>query len=67
MTGFTIVRECPYGPLLLRGAQAVIDEDGVEHPVMRPVVAVCACGKSGRPPWCDATHKAIQNRAKPER
>lgn len=50
---------CPAGPLLVRGADFVRDDDGVEHPVTRPVVAVCVCGKSGRRPWCDSTHKAI--------
>jgi CDGSH-type Zn-finger protein len=50
---------CPAGPLLVRGADSVRDGDGVEHPVTRPVVAVCVCGKSSRQPWCDATHKAI--------
>ena len=53
------VRACPGGPLLVRGADTVVDEDGAEHPVTRPVVAVCVCGKSGRKPWCDSTHKAI--------
>jgi hypothetical protein len=53
------VRVCPDGPLLVRGAEVIIDEDGEEHPTTRPVVAVCACGKSGRKPWCDSTHKAI--------
>jgi len=37
----------------------VVDDDGVEHPVTRPVVALCACGKSSRMPWCDSTHKSI--------
>ena len=50
---------CPAGPLLVRGADSVRDDDGVEHPVTRPVVAVCVCGKSARRPWCDSTHKAI--------
>ena len=50
---------CPAGPLLVRGADSVRDDDGVEHPVTRPVVAVCVCGKSARQPWCDSTHKAI--------
>ncbi len=53
------VRSCPRGPLLVRGADAVHDEDGAVHPVTRPVVAVCACGKSQRRPWCDSTHKVI--------
>ena len=53
------VRVCPEGPLLVRGADTVRDQDGREHPVERPVVAVCGCGKSARMPWCDSTHKAI--------
>ncbi len=59
MSGEVTVRVCPGGPLLLRGADTVVDEHGDEHPVTRPVVAVCACGKSARKPWCDSTHKAI--------
>ena len=57
------VRQCPGGPLLVRGADTVVDEDGAEHAVTRPVVAVCACGKSSRKPWCDSTHKAIPRSA----
>lgn len=56
------VRLCPDGPLLVRGAQRVLDEDGQEHEVTRPVVAVCGCGKSARKPWCDSTHKSIPDR-----
>ena len=63
MTGDVVVtRWCPDGPLLVRGADTVQDENGVEHEVTRPVVAVCACGKSARKPWCDSTHKAIPDR-----
>jgi CDGSH-type Zn-finger protein len=54
------VERCPDGPVLVRGADVVRDSDGVEHPVTRPVVAVCACGKTSRPPWCDSTHKALR-------
>jgi CDGSH-type Zn-finger protein len=54
------VRLCEDGPLLVRGADSVVDGDGVEHEVTRPVVALCTCGKSGRQPWCDSTHKAIR-------
>lgn len=54
------VRACPNGPLLVRGAQVILDEDGTEHEVTRPVVALCTCGRSARKPWCDATHKAIR-------
>lgn len=47
----------PGGPALIRGADRIRDEDGVAHDVERPVVAVCVCGLTQRPPWCDATHK----------
>ena len=53
-------RLVPGGPLLVRGADCVVDAEGEEHEVTRPVVAVCACGKSSRLPWCDSTHKALQ-------
>ncbi len=59
MTGEVVVRACAGGPLLVRGADKVLDETGREHEVTRPVVALCMCGKSGRKPWCDSTHKAI--------
>ena len=50
---------CPGGPMLLRGAAHVVDEDGEQHAVVRPVVAVCRCDKSARAPWCDGTHKLL--------
>lgn len=53
------VTVCPDGPYLVRGALRVIDASGVSHDVERPVVAVCRCGKSGRAPWCDGTHKLM--------
>ncbi len=53
------VRGCARGPLLVRGADSVRDQDGAMHSVTRPVVAVCACGKSQRRPWCDGTHKVV--------
>jgi hypothetical protein len=56
------VTVCPGGPLLVRGADVVRDQDGAPHDVTRPVVAVCACGKSQRKPWCDGTHKVIPDR-----
>jgi len=62
VTGEIVVRVVPDGPLLVRGARTVQDENGDDHEVTRPVVAVCACGKSARKPWCDSTHKAIAGR-----
>ena len=56
------VELCPGGPLLVRGADSVLDDDGREVPVTRPVVAVCTCGKSSRKPWCDSTHKVLKEK-----
>lgn len=58
------LRQCPDGPLLVRGAASWQTDDGTQHPVDRPVVAVCACEKSRRAPWCDGTHKFL-NRTSP--
>lgn len=51
----------PDGPALVRGVDAVVDEDGTPHEVDRPVVAVCLCGKTQRAPWCDGTHKVAND------
>lgn len=50
---------CPDGPMLVRGAVVVEDEDGNLHPTTRPVSAICRCGKTARSPWCDGTHKLL--------
>ncbi|QDP96000.1 CDGSH iron-sulfur domain-containing protein [Microlunatus elymi] len=52
----------PDGPLLVRGAELLIDDQGREHSVLRPVVAVCRCGTTTHPPWCDGMHKLLQRR-----
>ncbi|HET9501263.1 MAG TPA: CDGSH iron-sulfur domain-containing protein [Marmoricola sp.] len=49
----------PGGPALVRGADAIRDEDGTRHPTRRPRVAVCMCGMSRIKPWCDSTHKFV--------
>ena len=58
-------RITPYrnGPYLIRGPFAIVDQDGNEIEVNRPVVALCRCGRSGIRPFCDGTHKAIGFRA----
>jgi CDGSH-type Zn-finger protein len=50
------------GPLLIRGATRLIDDQGTEHEVQRPVIAICRCGASTRAPWCDGLHKLIKAR-----
>ena len=49
---------CKGGPLLVRGLTEIEDEDGNVHPVTHPVVALCRCYRTRRPPWCDDSHKA---------
>lgn len=50
------------GPRLVRGVDFVVDPDGDTSRVERPVVALCRCGGTGRPPWCDGTHKVLNRR-----
>ena len=49
----------PYrdGPLLVRGPFVLRDQSGKEIETGREVVALCRCGKTRRPPFCDSTHK----------
>jgi CDGSH-type Zn-finger protein len=56
------VEVCPDGPILVRGDHLVRGVDGTTARTTRPVSAVCRCGKSATPPWCDGTHKAIGRR-----
>jgi hypothetical protein len=51
------VTPCPDGPLLVRGPVAVVGPDGEEVPRHRATVAMCRCGGTAIPPWCDGTHK----------
>lgn len=57
------VTPCKGGPLLLRGATEIEDEDGQVHPVVRPVVALCRCYRTESPPWCDSSHKTARRSA----
>jgi len=58
-------RITPYrnGPYLVRGPVTIVDQDGNEIELKRPVIALCRCGRSRIRPFCDGTHKAIGFRA----
>jgi CDGSH-type Zn-finger protein len=58
-------RITPYrnGPYLVRGPVSIVDQDGNEIELKRPVIALCRCGRSRIRPFCDGTHKAIGFRA----
>lgn len=47
------------GPRLVRDVDFVVSGNGDACRATRPVVALCTCGATGRPPWCDATHKLL--------
>ncbi|MEU1807235.1 CDGSH iron-sulfur domain-containing protein [Streptomyces sp. NPDC019937] len=47
----------PEGPMLVEGPVEVVLEDGTTVRSDRVMVAVCACGRSGRYPWCDTSHR----------
>ncbi|MBF0688645.1 MAG: CDGSH iron-sulfur domain-containing protein [Cellulomonas sp.] len=51
------ITACPDGPLLVRGPIEVVDADGNAVTPRRRTVALCRCGGTGTPPWCDGTHK----------
>lgn len=55
-SGVTIT-VCPDGPLLVRGDVHLVDTSGDPIDIQRNVVALCRCGGTRRPPFCDSTHK----------
>ncbi len=52
-----VVTACPDGPLLVRGPARLVDQEGHEIERHRATVALCRCGGTAVPPWCDGTHK----------
>ena len=58
------ITPCPDGPLLVRGDFTVLTAPGREETATeRRVVALCRCGKTGIPPLCDGSHRAVGFRA----
>jgi CDGSH-type Zn-finger protein len=47
------------GPLVVRGAIVLLDEEGCEIPLRRRVNALCRCGRSSIQPFCDSTHRIV--------
>jgi CDGSH-type Zn-finger protein len=45
------------GPLLVSGPVDLELPDGTRVRSRRPVTAVCTCRRSGRYPFCDASHR----------
>ncbi|MGW4207655.1 CDGSH iron-sulfur domain-containing protein [Lentzea sp. NPDC004789] len=58
----------PNGPVLVEGPVELVTDDGVTHTSDRFVVAVCACRRSKRYPFCDTSHrKRVRSDDCPER
>lgn len=51
------ITPCPDGPLLVRGPVELVDASGDAVVPRRRTVALCRCGGTAVPPWCDGTHK----------
>ncbi|MFL4901645.1 CDGSH iron-sulfur domain-containing protein [Streptomyces sp. MMS24-I2-30] len=45
------------GPVLVEGPVDVVTADGTVFTSTRFLVAICACGRSRRYPWCDTSHR----------
>jgi len=55
----------PYkdGPLVIRGAFSLRDEQGREIDAGRRTIALCRCGRSQLRPFCDGSHRQAGYRA----
>ncbi|MFF1903076.1 CDGSH iron-sulfur domain-containing protein [Kitasatospora sp. NPDC058218] len=56
-TDATRVTIVPGGPVLVEGPVEVVLPDGTIRRSDRPVVALCACRRSRRYPFCDTSHR----------
>lgn len=45
------------GPILVQGPVEITLDDGTTVHSDRPLVALCACGRSRRYPFCDTSHR----------
>jgi CDGSH-type Zn-finger protein len=50
------------GPLLVRGAFRLVDQNGDEIERSSETIALCRCGKSRLRPFCDGTHALVRFR-----
>jgi len=64
----TVITPYRDGPLLVRGAFKLLDQNGEEIELggREKTTALCRCGKSRMRPFCDGTHNVIRFRAPSE-
>lgn len=58
-TAETVITVSRGGPLLLRGNLRIVDEDG-ETIAAADAAALCRCGGTANPPFCDGTHNRLE-------
>ena len=46
------------GSLKVEGPFRLVDSNGAELPLDKPVISLCRCGLSQNKPFCDGSHKA---------
>ncbi len=51
---------CRSGPLLLRGSFTLVSDTRQSVRRVDGPVALCRCGTTGRPPFCDGSHKLLR-------
>jgi hypothetical protein len=56
-SGSMRIRVHPEGPVLLRGAEVVVEADGSWARCHRSTLALCRCGRSRLGAFCDGTHR----------
>lgn len=59
MSEMATIKLRPNGSLGVTGPLKIIDANGQEHVIDKPVISLCRCGHSKRKPFCDASHKTV--------
>ena len=62
MSDLVTLRLRENGPIVVHGSFRIVDHTGQEIalPTDKPLVALCRCGRSGRKPFCDGSHKSCE-------
>ena len=57
------IKVLPNGPLLVEGSIEIVDanDQQIETPGEKPMVALCRCGTSANKPFCDGSHKNVSS------
>lgn len=53
------IRATLNGPLIVQGANELLDTVGDKYPLDKNTISLCRCGHSSNKPFCDGTHSKI--------